>query len=175
MRPAVTAPVTIREYRPGDLESVLALVRELGAELADRFKAVKVKSAVEDYRRRYLNPGHKYTAFVAAVEDNMVGFAVGCPSLGSPEIDAMFEVLPLPSGEHPPEYYIQIVFVSRPFRKRGISTRLHERLIALARENGFKEIYACIAKWNAPELAVARSLKFEAKDQRSRYRLTLKL
>jgi len=68
-----------------------------------------------------------------------------------------------------------MAFIYPPFRKKGISVRLHERAIAYAKEQGFKEVYACIAKWNDPELRVARSLKFQAKDLRYRYRLTLKI
>jgi GNAT superfamily N-acetyltransferase len=170
----MTAHVTIREYRPGDLEQMLDLVRELEAELSEKFKAVTVKSSVEDYRTRYLNPANKFKTFVAVVKGEVVGYLMGYPSLGAPEIDTMYDVLPLPSGEQPPEYYLQIAFVSKPHRNQGISTRLHKRVIAYAKEKGFKEVYACIAKWNDPELRVVRSLKFQAKDLRYRYRLTLK-
>lgn len=170
----MTAHVTIREFRPGDLEQMLDLVRELEAELAEKFKAVTVKSSVEDYRTRYLNPTCKYKTYVALVDGRVVGYLMGYPSLGAPEIDTMYDILPLPPGEQPPEYYLQIAFVSKPHRNQGISTRLHERVIAYAKEKGFKEVYACIAKWNDPELRVVRSLKFQAKDLRYRYRLTLK-
>jgi GNAT superfamily N-acetyltransferase len=165
---------TFREYRPGDLKQVLDLVRELEAEMAEKFKAT-IKSGVEDYRTRFLNPAYKYKTWVALVEGRVVGFLMGYPSLGTPEIDNMYDILPLPEGELPPEFYMQITFVSRPFRKKGISTRLHELVIDYARKKGFKEIYACIAKWNEPELSVTRSLKFQSKDLSYRYRLSLKL
>jgi len=164
----------VREYRPQDLEQVLELVRELEAEMAERFEA-KIKSGVEDYRTRYLNPGNKYRTWVALVEDKVVGYLMGYPSLGTPEIDNMYDILPLPAGQLPPEFYMQITFVSKPHRKKGISTRLHKQVIAYAKEMGFKEIYACIAKWNDPELRVIRSLKFQSKDLSYRYRLSLKL
>ncbi|MFZ2054475.1 MAG: GNAT family N-acetyltransferase, partial [Candidatus Aminicenantales bacterium] len=96
-------------------------------------------------------------------------------SLGTSEIDTMYDVLPLPPGQLPAEFYMQITFVSKPYRKRGISTRLHEAVIAYARKMGFKAIYACIAKWNDPELRVIRSLNFHSKDLGYRYRLSLKL
>lgn len=163
-----------REYQPEDLDQVLGLVLELEAELAEKFKA-KIKSGIEDYRTRYLNPTNKYKTWVALVEGRIVGYLMGYPSLGTPEIDNMYEILPLPAGKLPPEFYMQITFVSKPFRKKGISTRLHEQVIAYARKKGFKEIYACIAKWNDPELSVIRSLKFHSKDLGYRYRLSLKL
>ncbi len=171
----MTRRVIIREYRPADLEQILGLVRELERELAGKFPGVTVKSSVDDYRERYLNPANKYKTFVALFDDRIIGFLLGYPSLGAPEIDTMYDVLPLPKGEQPPEYYLQLAFVFRPFRNRGISKRLHERVIAYAKEKGFKEVYACIAKWNAPELRVVRSLKFQTKDLRYRYRLTLKM
>ena len=171
----MTQLLTIREYRPADLEQVLDLVRDLERELAGKFQSVTVKSTIDDYRDRYLNPANKYKTFVAVFGDRIIGFLLGYPSLGSPEADVMYDVLPLPKGEQPPEFYIHLAFVFMPFRKKGISIRLHERVIAYARENGFKEIYACVAKWNHPELRAVRSLKFQAKDLRYRYRLTLKL
>jgi L-amino acid N-acyltransferase YncA len=164
----------VREYRPQDLEQVLDLVRELEAEMAEKFQA-KIKSGVDDYRTRYLKHGNKYRTWVALVENNVVGFLMGYPSLGTPEIDNMYDILPLPAGQLPPEFYMQITFVSKPYRKKGLSTRLHEQVIAYAKEKGFKEIYACIAKWNDPELRVIRSLKFHSKDLGYRYRLSLKL
>jgi GNAT superfamily N-acetyltransferase len=166
--------LTIREYRKKDLPQLLELVRELERELADKFKGVKVKSSVDVYRTRYLNPANKYRTVVALVKGKVVGYLMGYPSLGAPEIDNMYDVLPLPRGEQPPEFYLQITFVSKPYRRQGISTRLHERVIAYARKKGFKEVYACIAKWNDPELRVIRSFRFQAKDLRYRYRLTLK-
>ena len=171
----MTQHVTIREYKPADLDQILDLVRELERELAEKFKGVKVKSSVDDYRKRYLNPANKYKTFVAVAGGRIVGFLLGYPSLGAPEIDTMYDVLPLAQGEQPAEYYLQLAFVSKPFRNQQISTRLHERVIAYAKEKGFKEVYACIAKWNDPELRVVRSLKFQAKDLRYRYRLTLKI
>ena len=165
---------TFREYQPGDQEQVLGLVRELEAEMAEKFKAT-IKSGVEDYRTRYLNPAYKYKTWVALLDGRMVGYLMGYPSLGTPEIDNMYDILPLPKGQPPPEFYMQITFVSMPFRKKGISTRLHELVIAYAKEKGFKEIYACIAKWNDPELSVIRSLRFQSKDLGYRYRLSLKL
>lgn len=167
--------VTIREYRPEDMEQVLDLVRELEAEMAEKFHAVKIKSVIEDYRTRYLNPSYKYKTFVALVDRKVIGYLIGYPSLGAPEIDNMYDVLPLAPGTLPPEFYMQITFVSKPFRKKGISTRLHKSVIDYAKKQGFKEIYACIAKWNDPELRVIRSLKFQAKDLGYRYRLSLKV
>ena len=106
----------IREYRPEDLDQVLALVKELES-----------------------------------------------------------DVLPVAPGQVPPEFYLQITFVSKPFRNRGISKMLHKRIVEYAREQGHKELYACIAKWNEPEIAVIKSLKFEIKDLGYRYRLSLRL
>lgn len=166
--------VTIREYRPKDLEPVLGLVRELEAEMAEKFKT-GIKSGLEDYRKRYLKPANKYKTWVAEADGKIVGYLIGYPSLGTPEIDTMYDVLPLPPGRLPAEFYMQITFVSKPFRKKGISTRLHEAVISYAKKKGFKEIYACIAKWNDPELRVIRSLKFHSKDLGYRYRLSLKL
>jgi GNAT superfamily N-acetyltransferase len=167
--------VTIREFRPEDLEQVLDLVRELEAEMAEKFHAVKIKSVIEDYRTRYLNSSYKYKTFVALVGRKVIGYLIGYPSLGAPEIDNMYDVLPLAPGTFPPEFYLQITFVSRPFRKKGVSTRLHKSVIDYAKKQGFKEIYASIAKWNDPELRVIRSLKFQAKDLGYRYRLSLKV
>jgi len=167
--------VQIREYRPEDLKQVLNLVRELESELAEKFKDVKIKSGVEDYRNRYLKPGNKYKTFVALVGGRIVGYLMGYPSLGAPEVDNMYDILPVSSGWAPPEFFLQITFVSKPYRNQGISKKLHYKIINYARKQGYKEVYACIAKWNIPEIKVIRSLKFKMKDLGYRYRLTLKL
>jgi len=166
--------VTVRPYRRRDRDQVLELVKELEAELAEKFQAVKIQSGIEDYRKRYLNPRTKYKTFVALAGKKVVGYLIGYPSLGAPEVDGMYDVLPLPRGTVPPEFYLQITFVSRPFRNRGISKLLHRHVIEYARQQGYREIYACIAKWNEPELHVIRSFKFKEKDLGYRYRLSLK-
>ena len=167
--------IHIREYKPEDLEGVLDLVREMEAELAEKFPDVKIVSGVEDYRNRYLKTETKYKTFVGLVEGRVVGFLMGYPSLGAPEVDQIYDILPLSTAWTPPEFYLQITFVSRPFRRRGISKRLHTEIVEYARRQGHREVYACIAKWNESEIHVIRSLKFDLKDLGYRYRLTLKL
>jgi len=171
----MTLKVKIREYKPKDLEQVLGLVKELESELAGRFKEVKIKSGIEDYRNRYLKPGNKYKIFIAVVDNRIVGYLMGYPSLGAPEVDNMFDILPVSPKWRPPEFFLQITFISKPYRNQGISKRLHKEIIEYARKRGHKEVYACIAKWNLPEIKVIRSLKFHEKDLGYRYRLTLKL
>jgi len=167
--------VKIREYQPKDLEQVLDLVSELESELAGRFKEVKIKSGIDDYKSRYLKPGNKYKTFVAVVDNRAVGYLMGYPSLGAPEVDNMFDILPVSPKWTPPEFFLQITFVSKPYRNQGISKKLHTEIIEYARKRGHKEVYACIAKWNLPEIKVIRSLEFHMKDLGYRYRLTLKL
>ena len=165
----------IREYKPEDLEQVLELVKELEAEMAEKFPDITIKASEVDYKKRYLQPGNKYKTFVAVVEGKIVGYLMGYPSVGAPEVDRMYDDIPVTSGQVPPEFYLQITFVSRPFRNQGISKMLHKSIIEYAREQGHKELYACIAKWNEPEISVIKSLKFEIKDLGYRYRLSLKL
>ena len=167
--------VKIRKYQPEDLEQVLGLVEELESELAQRFPDVKIKSGIKDYRNRYLKPGNKYKTVVALVDGKIVGYLMGYPSLGAPEVDNMYDILPVSSKWTPPEFFLQITFVSKPYRNQGISKKLHRYIIEYARRQGHKEVYACIAKWNIPEIKVIKSLKFRVKDLGYRYRLTLKL
>jgi GNAT superfamily N-acetyltransferase len=171
----MTIEAKIREYRSKDLEQMLDLVRELESELAEKFKDVKIKSGIDDYRKRYLKSGNKYKTFVAVVDGKVVGYLMGYPSLGAPEVDNMYDILPVTSKWTPPEFFLQITFVSKPYRNQGISKALHKRIIEYAQKQGHKEVYACIAKWNIPEINVIRSLKFKLKDLGYRYRLTLKL
>lgn len=167
--------IKVREYHPQDLSQVLDLVRELESELKQKFKNIQLKSGKADYRNRYLKPCNKYKTFIALVGSKVVGYLMGYPSLGAPEVDSMYDVLPISHGQIPPEFYLQITFVSKPYRNQGISKMLHKEIIEYARKQGHKEVYACIAKWNLPELKVIRSLKFKEKDLGYRYRLSLKL
>lgn len=165
----------IREYKPEDLEQVLELVKELETEMARKFPNIKIKAGKWDYKTRYLQPGNKYKTFVAEVGGKMVGYLIGYPSVSAPEVDLMYDDLPVTPGHVPPEFYLQITFVSKPFRNQGISKMLHKRIVEYARDQGHKELYACIAKWNKAEISVVKSLKFEIKDLGYRYRLSLKL
>lgn len=165
--------VLIREYAPADLDQVLDLVRELEAELAEKFSDVRILSETGNYRVRYLKPDTKYKTFVAEFEGKVIAYLIGYPSLGAPDVDQIYDILPQTSSWRPAEFYIQITFVSRPFRNRGVSTALHQEIVSYARRQGHKEIYACIAKWNEAELKVIESLKFVRKDLGYRYRLSL--
>ncbi len=171
----MTLNAKIREYQSEDLEQVLELVKELESEMAERFPDIKIKAGEWDYRQRYLQPGNKYKTFVAEEDGRIVGYLMGYPSVSAPEVDRMYDVLPVTPGQVPPEFYLQITFVSKPFRNQGISKMLHKRIVEYAREQGHKELYACIAKWNEAEISVIKSLKFEIKDLGYRYRLSLKL
>jgi GNAT superfamily N-acetyltransferase len=167
--------VAIRAFRPSDRSQLLGLVRELEAELKEIFKDVRIKSGIGDYRTRYLKPGTKYRILVAEAGGRIIGYLMGYPSLGAPEVDNMYDILPRSSPWTPPEFYIQITFVSKPYRNRGVSKALHREIIGIARREGYREIYACIAKWNLPELAVIQSLEFVGKDLGYRYRMSFKL
>ncbi|MCJ7579136.1 MAG: GNAT family N-acetyltransferase [Candidatus Aminicenantes bacterium] len=166
--------IKIREYKPRDLNQVLQLVCELESELAEKFPDVLLKSGIENYRSRYLKRGNKYKMFVALSSKKVVGFLMGYPSLGAPEVDNMYDILPVTTHWTPAEFFLQITFVSKPFRNKGISKELHKTTLEYAKAQGFKEVYACIAKWNSPEIKVVKSFKFKMKDLGYRYRLTLK-
>jgi GNAT superfamily N-acetyltransferase len=158
-----------REYRPSDLPQMLDLVRELEAELAQRFKDVQIQSGADEYAEHYLKPATKYKTFVAETDGKLIGFLIGFPSVGSSEVDNMFDMLPVSPGWTPPEFYIQMTFVSPAYRNRGVSKALHCLIIDYARTMGHKEIYADIA-----EISVVRSFGFVMNDLGYRYRFTLK-
>lgn len=162
-----------REYRPDDLPQMLELVRELEAELAELFKDVQIQTGVDEYAEHYLRPATKYKTFVAESGGRLIGFLIGFPSVGAPEVDHMFDILPVSPGWTPPEYYIQMTFVSPAFRNRGVSKALHRLIIDYAKATGHKEIYAVIAKWNIAEISVVRSFGFVMTDIGYRYRFTL--
>ncbi len=167
--------IKIREYKPRDMKRVLQLVRELESELAEKFTDVTIKSGIDNYTNRFLKRGNKYKMFVALVNKKVVGFLMGYPSLGAPEVDNMYDILPVSAKWTPVEFFLQITFVSKPYRNQGISKELHKKTLEYAKIQGYKEVYACIAKWNTPEIKVIKSFKFKMKDLGYKYRLTLKL
>lgn len=170
---ALAFTFTAREYTPADLPQMLDLVRELEAELGDRFKNVQIQTGVDEYAEHYLKPATKYKTFVAESEGKLIGYLIGFPSVGAPEVDNMFDILPVAPGWTPPEFYIQITFVSPSFRNRGVSKALHKLIIDYARAKGHKEIYAVIAKWNYPEISVVKSFGFVMTDLGYRFRFSL--
>jgi len=97
----------IRPYREEDESQVLNLVHELEEELAEKFPNVQIESAVQTYRLRYLQKGNKYVIYVAEVDGKVVGFLLGYPSLGIPEVDSLYDVLPLENGQLTEEFYLQ--------------------------------------------------------------------
>jgi GNAT superfamily N-acetyltransferase len=154
---------------------VVRLAHELESELAEQFPDIQIKSGIRTYTTRYLRPGTQYRTFVAQAKGQIIGYLIGRPSSGSPDVDELY-------GSHfglirrkLPAFYIQITFVSRPYRHRGVSRALHEKAVDFARKEGYKEIYACIANWNHPELAVIECCGFARKDLGHRFRLSLKL
>ena len=102
--------ITVREYHPEDLEQVIELARELELELAERFKDVEIVSALDDYRNRYLKAGHKYKTYVALVGGKVVGYLIGYPSLGAPEVDNIYDILPKSLIWAPPEFFIPVSY-----------------------------------------------------------------
>jgi len=167
--------VAVRDYTSSDLEGVLALVQELEEEMREKFPDVSIKPGGPEYQSRYLKPGNKFKTFVALEGGRVVGYLMGWPVLGAPEVDNMYDVLPATGHWKPAEFYFHITFVTKPCRRRGISKKLHLAALKYAKEQGFKEVYACIAKWNAQELSVIRALGFQEKDLGYRYRFSLKL
>lgn len=163
-----------REYEPPDLPQMLDLVREMEDELARTFKDVTIQTGVDEYAEHYLKPATKYKTFVAESDGRLIGYLIGYPSVGAPEIDHMFDILPVSPGWTPPEFYIQMTFVSPSCRNRGVSTALHRLIIDYAKAQGHKEIYAVIAKWNIAEISVVSSFGFKMTDLGYRYRFSLK-
>ena len=163
-----------REYQPSDLPGMLDLVRGLEDELSRIFKDVQIQTSVDEYAEHYLKPATKYKTFVAESEGRLIGYLIGYPSVGAPEVDNMFDIVPVAPGWTPPEFYIQMTFVSPPYRNRGVSKALHRLIIDYAKAQGHKEIYAVIAKWNIAEISVVRSFGFKMADLGYRYRFSLK-
>jgi GNAT superfamily N-acetyltransferase len=163
-----------REYQPSDLPQMLDLVRELEDELARTFKDVTIKTGVDEYAEHYLQPATKYKTFVAESDGRLIGYLIGYPSVGAPEVDNMFDIVPVSPGWTPPEFYIQMTFVSPSYRNKGVSKALHRLIIDYAKAQGHKEIYAVIAKWNIAEISVVSSFGFKMTDLGYRYRFWLK-
>ena len=142
--------MVIRDYQDSDLMKVLRLAKELDGE---------IRGYTEEKRcqEHYLQPDTKYSVCVACVGKDIVGYTVGLPFTGVPEID-MSDVLP--SNVRPEQYLIGTVFVSELHRRRGIATQLVETLTAEATSTGYKEICSFVAKSNRPSVEFHRVLGF---------------
>jgi GNAT superfamily N-acetyltransferase len=91
---------------------------------------------VEDYENRYLKPGTKHKTFVAESDGKFIGYLIGYAPVGAPEVDTLYDILPVSLGRTAPEFYLRITFVSKAFRSHGVSKALHKLIIEYARAAG---------------------------------------
>ena len=165
----------IRLYQPQDLEAILKLAKELSTALAERLgRETDLGQVLNVYVNRYLKQGKKYIVFVAdASAGDLVGYTIGTPTSGVPEFDCGDD---LPISSHPTHRIdIDRVFVSQRFRRRSISKELIMSLSQHVKNLGHKEMFAYVAKWNTPSIALFRSLGFQEDKQKTRYNFSQSL
>lgn len=144
---------TIRPAVPGDVATILALIRELAEYENLRDECV----ATEESLHKWLFREHKAETIIGEVDDRPVGFALFFTSfstfLGKPGL------------------YLEDVFVRPEARGKGYGKQMLRYLSRLVVERGYGRLeWACL-DWNAPSIAFYLSLGAVAMHDWTTYRL----
>jgi len=163
----------VRPYASSDLERVIELAQESHLEIATRLeKDPQPEMIVKGYQDHYLKQGTKYQVLVAIQEEEIVGYIVGAPITGMPEIDCGDGVDP----NCTPVSQGKMIFVTAESRTQGIGKQLMSALGDFVKKKyGHTTMEALVAKWNEPGLALCRSLGYSERDEERRYCFTLQL
>ena len=123
----------IRQIEPKDVAAVMDLIRGL-AEYEKDLPAVKntAERLAEDIFEH-----HYCDSLVAEVDDEIVGFALYYTSY---------------STWKGPCLYLEDLFVLPEFRSTGLGSKLFDRLVDKARENGYARMDWQIIDWNQPAI-----------------------
>lgn len=120
-----------------------------------------------------MKQGAKYKIFVSCVDEKIVGYIIGGKIVDHPYTDKIYNALDISSPSFA-EFYMEIVFVSKDKRKKGISKKLMSRIINYAK-NKNTEVWGYILD-NEYSIRLCKSLGFKEKKLRKRgYSFCLKL
>ena len=151
-----TPTFTLRPATPGDVPTVLALIREL-AEYEQLAHAVVATEA--DLQAALFGDGHVAHAVLARdTQGDIAGFAL------------YFFNFSTFVGK--PGLYLEDLFVRPAFRRRGLGRALLAHLAQIALDRGCRRMEWSVLDWNAQAIAVYRAIGAEPMDEWTVQRLS---
>lgn len=151
---ATTSSASIRPARPGDEETLVALIRELA--VYERLEH-QAQASPSHLARDLFGPRPFAEALIAEVGGQPVGFAL------------YFFTYSTFRGQ--PSLYLEDVFVQPEHRGRGLGKAMLAQLAARAVEQGCGRMEWSVLDWNEPSIGFYRSIGARPMDDWTVYRL----
>ncbi len=146
--------IVIRQAKRGDEAQILSFIRAL----ADYEKLSDEVAATSDHLRQTLFSAHpKAFALIAEIDDEPVGFAI------------YFFNFSTFLGKH--GLYLEDLYVREARRGAGVGKALLARLAQIALEHDCGRMEWSVLDWNAPSIALYKSLGANPMDEWTVYRL----
>jgi GNAT superfamily N-acetyltransferase len=146
--------ITITPATPGDVPTILALIREL----AEYEKLLDRVSATEDLLRRTLFGPRPYAeVLIGRLGAEPVGYALFFHSYST--------------FLAKPGIYLEDVFVKPAARGKGVGKALLRAVARVARDRGCGRVEWAVLKWNTPAIEFYDSLGAEPLNEWTTYRM----
>ena len=144
----MTAAFTIRRARPGDEDSILALLWEFA--IFERLTHI-FKLKREIIARDFMGEAARVNCDVAECDGSIAGVMTWYRTYGT------FEATPY--------LYLDDIYVRAEFRRRGIAKTFLRHLARRARDEGAARIDWIVLDWNAPAIAFYRGIGAKLADE----------
>lgn len=146
--------LTIRPCRPDDVESLVAMIRELAVyEKLEEF----AKGTPDAFRTHLFGPRPAAEAIIAELDGTPVGLSIFFTTFSTFRAQ--------------PGLYIEDIFVREPFRGRGIGRQLLATVAKIAVDRQYGRVEWSVLDWNAPSIGFYRSMGAHPLDEWTGYRL----
>ncbi|GAB4216662.1 MAG: GNAT family N-acetyltransferase [Synechococcales cyanobacterium] len=151
----MTTPFALRPATPADVETIVALIREL-ADYEKLAHAVQITPA-QLHRALFGDPVYARVV-LGCVGDTVVGFAL------------FFSTFSTFLGQ--PGLYLEDLYVQPAYRGQGLGKQLLNHLATQARQQGFGRVEWSVLNWNQPAIEFYRRMGAVPMDEWTVYRLT---
>ena len=147
-------PFSIRDAVPGDVETLVALVRELA--VYEKLEA-HAKGTPEAFLKHLFGPRPAAEAILAEIDGQAVGFAL------------FFTTFSTFRGQ--PGIYLEDIYVKPEHRGGGIGKKLLATVAQRARDRGCGRVEWSVLNWNEPSIGFYCSLGARPMEEWTVYRL----
>jgi GNAT superfamily N-acetyltransferase len=151
----VSDPIRVRPATPQDAEAIHRFISEL-AEFERAPHEVEVTP--ETIRAQIGSPDPPFECLMAEVDGSPAGFALFFPNYST--------------WRGRQGLYLEDIYVSPPFRRRGVARALFRRLAAIAVERGAGRLELSVLDWNRDAIELYRGFGARPLGEWTTWRLT---